>query len=116
MELHCTGGIEWTRNYYITCRQRGLTDYLFTSKNFSLPLTHGLAICKAFELYDRDEVRLLFGKERSGLVTDYVRGLASYLRRFSYASEIELERLVVEYNEKSLAGQSGAVALDFRWL
>ena len=101
--LYCRGGMSVSAKYYIT---RGLFQYILVGDRIGLNLAQGLALCKAFDLYDTDEVDFLFGPQRSGgYITTYVRDLAKHLIKLQWRSEKEMTREVIRINEQNLKAQ-----------
>lgn len=98
--LYFTGGADGC--YYIV--SSGIQNYLFTSKtNRSLTVEKGLAICKALDMYEKDDVKLLFYPEkRAGFITDYFSVVLKKLRNHS-DNERELMVSIIDYNELLIA-------------
>lgn len=115
--LYFTGGRCGT--YYISCSKGGLDDYLFSSKtNTSLSLEKGLAICKALDFYEKDEVRKLYSPEKkTGFITSYFSRLISRLKGF-IDNEKDLIAYCLSYNESILRQKRNESAenLGFRFL
>ena len=100
--LYFTGGADGC--YYIVSSGRDIQNYLFTSKNNrSLTVEKGLAICKALDMYEKDDVKLLFYPEKqAGFITDYFSVVLKKLRNHS-DNESELMVSIIDYNELLIA-------------
>lgn len=100
--LYFTGGADGC--YYIVSSGRDIQNYLFTSKtNRSLTIEKGLAMVKALDMYEKDDVKLLFYPEKqAGFVTDYFSDLLNKLRNHS-DNENELMVYIIDYNEALIA-------------
>ena len=94
--------------YYIAASAAWPNDYLLSSKtSVSLTLENGLAICKALDFYEKEEVKLLFYPEKnSGFITAYFSKAISLTKRYVNC-EKELIKFYINYNEKILQQQKG---------
>lgn len=101
MALYCRGGWASIAKYYITTDR--VMHYLLVADRVGITALQGLAICKAFDLYTKDEFSRLLGPQRSrGYISTYVRDIASRLIKMQWPKEKDMMNEVIRINESNL--------------